>query len=599
MFDLFQKIVHELNGREQTDGSYICHCVAHDDTNPSLHISLKDNKILFHCFAGCSQSEIIDALRARGLWTDLPSQKTAMSHRANFSQHTPLKNSLPPGIPAEWITKDKNTGKILSKKYFKKYWTYKDEQGKIIGYVVRYEDKNGGKKEIIPFFTHKFSANEWSAGSFPGPRRPLFGLHLLPKAPKGLTIWLVEGEKCADVLQQLPEGVRRLAVTSQGGTRSPAYTDWSPLAGRKIRIWQDNDKAGQIYLDGVVAQLEGLMPPAIIEIVDIKKLGLGSGDDVFDWLQKHDPDELGKLPLIQTRKTLEEQDTFIDVTDYVLMDIPDIEMIMDPWLPTQGLCMIHAKRGAGKTLITCEIAYAVASGIKFLNWEAPKPRGVLYVDGEMSAKELQDRFVRVIANHSGQAPLKKLRLYPAGLNIHGIPNIGTPEGQARINAGITEDIELIIIDSLSVLQRGCDENKSIGWEPMQEWLLQLRGINKAVLLIHHSGKSGDQRGASKREDFMNTVISLKEHVLYSQEEGAKFEIRFEKGRNLYGPKARSIDVEFIGTDWIFKDMKGAIREQIIRALKDDISQKEIVKIFKVSQQYISKIKKETIFNGEL
>jgi DNA-directed RNA polymerase specialized sigma subunit len=46
-------------------------------------------------------------------------------------------------------------------------------------------------------------------------------------------------------------------------------------------------------------------------------------------------------------------------------------------------------------------------------------------------------------------------------------------------------------------------------------------------------------------------------------------------------------------------MKGAIREQIIRALKDEISQKEIVGTFKISQQYISKIKKQAEFDGEL
>ena len=31
----------------------------------------------------------------------------------------------------------------------------------------------------------------------------------------------------------------------------------------------------------------------------------------------------------------------------------------------------------------------------------------------------------------------------------------------------------------------------------------------AVLLIHHAGKSGDQRGTSAREDIMDTVISLR------------------------------------------------------------------------------------------
>jgi hypothetical protein len=44
------------------------HCPAHDDQRPSLSLSVQDNKVLLHCFAGCSQDAVIDALRKRGLW---------------------------------------------------------------------------------------------------------------------------------------------------------------------------------------------------------------------------------------------------------------------------------------------------------------------------------------------------------------------------------------------------------------------------------------------------------------------------------------------------------------------------------------------------
>jgi hypothetical protein len=47
----------------------MCCCPAHDDENPSLHISEGSNgKVLFHCFAGCGQLAVIDVLLARGLW---------------------------------------------------------------------------------------------------------------------------------------------------------------------------------------------------------------------------------------------------------------------------------------------------------------------------------------------------------------------------------------------------------------------------------------------------------------------------------------------------------------------------------------------------
>jgi DNA primase len=43
-------------------------CPAHNDHNPSLSIKVtSDGKILWHCFAGCSQQEVYKALKERGL----------------------------------------------------------------------------------------------------------------------------------------------------------------------------------------------------------------------------------------------------------------------------------------------------------------------------------------------------------------------------------------------------------------------------------------------------------------------------------------------------------------------------------------------------
>jgi hypothetical protein len=44
------------------------HCPAHDDKHPSLTLTVQENRVLLHCFAGCSQDAVIGALRKRGLW---------------------------------------------------------------------------------------------------------------------------------------------------------------------------------------------------------------------------------------------------------------------------------------------------------------------------------------------------------------------------------------------------------------------------------------------------------------------------------------------------------------------------------------------------
>ena len=75
------------------------------------------------------------------------------------------------------------------------------------------------------------------------------------------------------------------------------------------------------------------------------------------------------------------------------------------------------------------------------------------------------------------------------------------------------------------------EIASDAWVPMQNWLLQLRRQGVAVLLIHHAGTNGRQRGTSRREDALDTVIALRRPDDYSPEQGARFEVHFEKLRN--------------------------------------------------------------------
>ena len=49
---------------------YLACCPAHDDNSPSFSITQKADRVLFYCFTGCSQDEVIDALRSRGLWPE-------------------------------------------------------------------------------------------------------------------------------------------------------------------------------------------------------------------------------------------------------------------------------------------------------------------------------------------------------------------------------------------------------------------------------------------------------------------------------------------------------------------------------------------------
>ena len=56
------------NWKKGGEYKWIACCPAHDDKNPSLSIKQETDKVLVHCFAGCSQAAVISALIDRGLW---------------------------------------------------------------------------------------------------------------------------------------------------------------------------------------------------------------------------------------------------------------------------------------------------------------------------------------------------------------------------------------------------------------------------------------------------------------------------------------------------------------------------------------------------
>ena len=60
-------IARALKARRSGNG-WMARCPAHDDHNPSLSIRDSDGKVLLHCHAGCAQSDVIDALKARDVW---------------------------------------------------------------------------------------------------------------------------------------------------------------------------------------------------------------------------------------------------------------------------------------------------------------------------------------------------------------------------------------------------------------------------------------------------------------------------------------------------------------------------------------------------
>ena len=255
----------------------------------------------------------------------------------------------------------------------------------------------------------------------------------------------------------------------------------------------------------------------------------------------------------------------LDGAELLSAQFPPRRLMLSPWLPEKGLAMLYAPRGVGKTWIALGIAHAVAGGSEFLRWRAPSPRRVLYIDGEMPAVALQERYTAVVAASDMDAPGENFRLLAADMQEDGLPDLADPEAQRFYDPYIA-DADLIIVDNLSTVARSLRENEADSFGPLQAWMVSQRSAGRSVLLVHHAGKGGGQRGTSRKEDTLDTVISLSRPPGYSASEGARFEVRFTKSRGFWGDDAEPFEARFADQKWMTSEIVSDDSDETLAAM---------------------------------
>ena len=287
----------------------------------------------------------------------------------------------------------------------------------------------------------------------------------------------------------------------------------------------------------------------------------------------------------------------VDVDSFLRMDFPEREVLLAPILPRQGLCMLHAMRGIGKTFISLSVAYAVASGGKiFDRWEAPQPARVLFVDGEMPARTLQERLISIIKGSSADMRNPDyLRILTPDMQDGPMPNLATWDGQEAVEPFL-EGVDLVVIDNLATLTRHGRSNDEESWLPVQGWLLGLRRRGISALLIHHQGKGGDQRGTSAKEDILDTVIRLTRPGDYRPEQGARFEVHLTKARGICGEAARPFEAQLL-TDgqtstWAAREIEDAELDQIEKLFAEGYSIRDTAEAMGISKSKAGRLKQK-------
>ena len=252
----------------------------------------------------------------------------------------------------------------------------------------------------------------------------------------------------------------------------------------------------------------------------------------------------------------------------------------------------------GKTLLGLSIGLAVASGSQILRWSAPQRRRVLYVDGEMPVVSLQERVRALSLGFNGTTiPNEGFRLLAAD-HFEGGINLSDQVGQNSLEP-LLLDTDLLILDNLSTLCPNRSEAASDAWSPIQGWLLELRRKGISVLFIHHAGLNGRQRGTSRREDALDTVIALKRPEDYSPQQGARFEIHFEKLRNRVDSDAATpfearvesfVSSRFEGIRWLSCEITPPLLKRASELFKDGFTVREVAAALRISKSEAGRLR---------
>jgi 5S rRNA maturation endonuclease (ribonuclease M5) len=253
-------------------------------------------------------------------------------------------------------------------------WDYFDKEGKLIACVYRYDTEDGKEFRVWDVKNRKAKS--------PDPR-PLYNIPGIFSAKK---IILVEGEKSADSL--IAFGFT--ATTAMFGASAPINkTDWSPLLGKEVIIWPDNDDAGLEYGKKVAAHL--LKVASFVSIVTPPKnkpLKWDAADAVLE--------NFNIQSLFEVAKGIESKLPSYSISEFLKDNSPMPEDLITPRLLTPGgMLLIGGAPKVGKSDFLINFLIHLAAGESFLGLKPPRPLKIFYLQAEIGYHYMRERIKKL------------------------------------------------------------------------------------------------------------------------------------------------------------------------------------------------------------
>lgn len=257
------------------------------------------------------------------------------------------------------------------------------------------------------------------------------------------------------------------------------------------------------------------------------------------------------------------------------------------------LGMLVAARGTGKSTLVLALALSMGYGVSFLGNKPYKPRRVVILDGEMDLHTMKERLNEQAKALGVVTDNTHMKFISPELFDGIMPSLSTEEGQREIDEVLGSKWDVLFIDNYSAFsENGREDGDS--WMPWIRWMLEHKRAGRTVIVIHHAGKNGQQRGTSKHEDALDFSIALKPVPDAEHDGNLRFIFDWKKSRHLPSNKTRPFLVTYSKTHeghrWIRGEVDDADTNKVDarKLLADGMTQTEIAAKLKVHKSTISR-----------
>lgn len=434
-----------------------CLCPAHNDRKqPSLSVDLKNDRLLVHCHAGCTQERLRAALGIERDPRPLNGTRRAWWHH-------------------EWEYRSANGGPDVK---------------------VRRKDEADGGKTIRRHPT-----------KVEGPFKPLY-FDQLPDDPAAAIV-IVEGEKTCDAVR----AAGFAATTGIGGKQLAATTDWSGIANReRVVLWPDADEQGRGAMNELARLLD--MQNCELRIVDTGRFETGHDAADFDpdavkeilhdaIMREGGETELPAAPETEPPLKLTEPRWFVvDPT----RNPP--EHILPGVLEVSGNSVLFGRPGDGKSTMAVAEILSVATGRNLVGEGDVQRSKVMVLWDDESEDSMHTKMTAAMSHYDIQP----------GEIAERIAWLGGPEAGQKWDGDLRNEhyeyvcgwieermrkleCRVLYIDSLSSVSPDAETENMLATSILKRLERIAVALGGAVRLLHHSrkGPPGEKRAADLDE----------------------------------------------------------------------------------------------------